>query len=110
MSESEFVSEPIRPDAGTADAGSMASGIPGLPRGFEWRDRHYSIRSLISSWKKSESENHRPGGEKYYRKHYYKVTVDTGDVMTLYAVRHMKAGENARNRWWIHTIERATPE
>ncbi|MCB9852314.1 MAG: cytoplasmic protein [Phycisphaerales bacterium] len=110
MEPAEFVSEPVKPDFGTADAASMARGIPGLPTGFTWRDRHYAIRAVLSSWKRSESENHRPSGEKYYRKHYYKVSVDTGEVMTLYAVRHVKVGENPNQRWWLQSIERDISE
>lgn len=102
----EFVSEPVRPDRGTSDPNAMACGIPGLPTGFVWRDRHYEIREVLESWKHSESETHRPGGERYFRKQYYRVCVDTGEIMTLYALRHVKRGENPKNRWWLQTIER----
>ncbi|HPF39332.1 MAG TPA: DUF6504 family protein [Phycisphaerae bacterium] len=107
MASSEFVAEPVQPDAGTADTANMARGMPGLPTGFTWRDRHYEIRALVSSWKSSESHNHRSSGERYYRKQYFKVTVDSGEVMTLYALRHMKAGENPMRRWWLQSIDRA---
>lgn len=106
MNEAEFVSEPVKPDAGSADAAAMATGVPGLPTGFVWREQHYEIRELLASWKHSEPYNHRAGGDRYYRKHYFKVRVLTGEVMTLYALRHMKAGENAKKRWWLQSIER----
>ncbi len=101
----EFVSEAITPDAATFDASTMARGRPGLPTGFTWRGRHYQIRGVLAEWKHSEAEGHRPGGERYYRKHYFRVVTDSGEVMTIYAVRHTKQGENPRKRWWLYTIE-----
>ncbi len=100
----EFVSETITPDRGTFEAAAMARGQPGLPTGFTWRGRHYTIDSLLEAWKHTELDKHR-SGERYYRKHYYRIRTDTGEVMTLYAVRHLKPGENPRNRWWLFTIE-----
>ena len=106
----EFVSEPITPDAGTFQPEAMARGQPGLPSGFTWRGRHYAIRELLDEWKHSEAYNHTPGGDRYYRKHYFRVRVDRGERMTLYAVRHVKPGENQRKRWWLYSIERGTAE
>lgn len=102
--ESEFVSESITPDAGTHDAAAMARGQAGLPKGFTWRGTHFTIVETISEWKASEAENH-AGGERYYRKHYWKVRVDTGQTMTLYAVRRPKPGENPKRRWWLYTVD-----
>ncbi|MCK6457039.1 MAG: DUF6504 family protein [Phycisphaerae bacterium] len=101
----EFVSEPIRPDAGTFDADAMARGEPGLPAGFTWRDRHYTITSVESCWKESEACDH-ASDERYYRKRYFRVRVDTGELMTLYALRHMKHSESPKKRWWLFTVER----
>ncbi len=100
----EFISEPITPDAGTFDAGAMASGRPGLPAGFTWRGDHYHIREVVSERKASEAEDH-AAGERYYRKHFWKVRVESGQTMTIYAVRHVKPGENPRRRWWLFTID-----
>jgi hypothetical protein len=100
----EFVSEPIKPDPGTGDAAAMARGQPGLPTGFTWRDRHYVIRELLESWKQSEPCDHH-SGERYYRKHYFRVLTDSGETMTLYALRHVKRGQDAKSRWWLYMIE-----
>ena len=102
----EFVSEPIKPDVGAFDVQAMARGQPGLPAGFTWRGRHYGITGLLESWKQSEAEGHRAGGERYYRKHFYRVLTDGGETMTIYAVRHCKPGENPRKRWWLYSIDR----
>jgi len=103
-----FVSEPIRPDAGTFDASRMGRGQPGLPTGFTWRDRHYAITEVLEEWKVSEAEKHR-SGERYYRKHFWRIRVDSGEIMTLYAVRHTKPGESGKKRWWLYTVEAPTP-
>ena len=49
----EFVSDPIAPQAGTFNAGRMATGVPGLPRGFRWRGADYAIEVLLETWKQS---------------------------------------------------------
>jgi hypothetical protein len=105
-----FVSEPIRPDAGTFQAEAMARGMPGLPSGFTWRKRHYTICELLAQWKQCEAYNHTPSGERYYRKHYFRVRVVSGETMTLYAVRHVKRGENPRKRWWLYSVDRGGEE
>lgn len=104
----EFISEPIEPDTGTFDAAAMASGQPGLPSGFTWRDRHYAVVEILSEWKASEAEFH-TRGEKYYRKHFWRIRVDSGERMTIYAVRKVKAGEDPKRRWWLYTIENSRP-
>lgn len=100
----ELVSEPIRPDAGTFNTIAMGRGQAGLPSGFIWRGRHYTITAVLEEWKASEREHHR-SGERYYRKHFWRVRVDGGEVMTLYALRRVKAGENSKKRWWLYSIE-----
>ena len=104
MAEEVFISECVSPDVGTFDVKAMASGQPGLPSGFTWRDQHYRIVEVIREWKASEREFHRRG-EKYYRKHFRKVRVDSGEVMTMYAVRKVKRGESPNRRWWLYSME-----
>ncbi|GJQ25266.1 MAG: hypothetical protein HBSAPP02_02980 [Phycisphaerae bacterium] len=99
----EFISEPITPDAGTFDTAAMATGAPGLPTGFTWREEHHHITEVLSTWKVSEAEDH-ARGELYYRKQFWKVRTDRGLVATVYAVRKVKRGESPRKRWWLYTI------
>jgi len=100
----ELVSEVIQPDHGSFDTAAMARGQPGLPTGFTWRNRHYAIRELLESWKQSEPCDHH-SGERYYRKHFFRVLTDTGEVMTLYALRHVKRGQDPKSRWWLYAVE-----
>ncbi len=107
-SAEEFISEPVCPDPGWFDTRAMAAGLAGLPRGFIWRGRRYRIIEVLSEWKRSEAEHHR-SGERYFRRHYYRVRVDEGRIMTLYVVRQVKSGENARRRWWLYSQETPQP-
>ena len=102
----EFISESVVPDSGTFDTAAMATGQAGLPTGFTWRNRHYQIVGVESQWKASESWNH-AAGERYYRRHYWRVRVHSGQTFTLYTVRKTKSGESARKRWWLYSIDSA---
>jgi len=105
QSHAQLISEPITPDRASFDAAAMARGELGVPSGFAWRERHFVVTGLISHWKQSEAENHAPGGERYYRKHCFRLTVDTGEIMTIYGVRRVKRGESPHRRWWLYSIE-----
>ena len=101
----EFVSESITPDEGTFDRRPMGRAEPGLPAGFIWRDKHFVIVDCLSRWKQSQAENHTRFGERYLRKHFYRVRTDTDEVMILYCQRHTKTGQNPKRRWWLYGIE-----
>ena len=106
MSGPEFVSEPLTPDPLSFDLAAMAIGLPGLPSGFTWRGRHFDVATVLSTWKESEGCTH-GGGERYLRKHFWKVRATSGETLTIYAVRKVKRGESAKQRWWLYTIEEA---
>lgn len=105
--DTEFVSEPVTLDFAAADTSAMARGLAGLPPGFTWRDQHFQIVEVLEDWKRSDVEGGRPGGERYYHRHYYRIRVDTHQTMTLYFVRRPKVGESAKKRWWLYSIDRA---
>lgn len=104
----ELVSESVTPDAGTFDPSAMARGEPGIPAGFTWRGRHYGIAEVLDVWKESEAWDH-AGGERYYRKRFFRIRTESGEEMTLYALRKVKAGESDRKRWWLYTVARSEP-
>ena len=100
-----FVDEAIRPESGTFDVSRMASGEPGLPRAFRWRDQAVRVATVARSWR--ETGNCRHGsGESYVRRHWYEVVTDAGQIMTIYCDRHARRGDN-RRRWWLFSIEDA---
>ena len=104
MSE-EFISEPIKPVAGTFDTAGMTRGEPGLPGRFVWRQQEYAVAEVLQAWK--ESGPCRSGGpEQYLRKHWFKIRTDNGLEMTVYFERQARTKRQAKNRWWLYTINK----
>ncbi|OHB73950.1 MAG: hypothetical protein A2Z25_05490 [Planctomycetes bacterium RBG_16_55_9] len=104
MSE-KFVSEPIKPVAGTFDAAGMTRGEPGLPGQFVWRDKEYTVADVIEVWK--ETGPCKSGApEQYLRKHWYRIRTEDGLEMTLYFERQARSKTQSRVRWWLYTIDR----
>lgn len=101
----ELVSESITPDRAAFDSAPMARGEMGAPRGFTWRGRHYTVNAVLETRKQSEAWNHAPGGERYLRRHCFRIRVDSGEIINIYGVRHVKRGESTRKRWWLYSIE-----
>ena len=104
MSE-EFISEPIKPVAGTFDTAGMTRAEPGLPGRFVWRGKEYAVVDVIEVWK--ESGPCKSGGrEQYLRKHWYKIRTEGGPEMTLYFERQARSKSQSKARWWLYTINR----
>ena len=100
-----FVSEPITPQAGTFDAGAMAAGLPGLPRGFRWRGAAYTVVALLDAWKQSAPEGGRPDGERYLRRHCFRLRMNDDSVWTVYFTRQPPRGGSPKSRWFLYSIE-----
>jgi len=49
----EFISEPIKPVAGTFNSAAMTRGEPGLPERFVWRDTEYTVAEVLEIWKET---------------------------------------------------------
>jgi len=82
MSE-EFVSESIKPVAGTSRTVAMSRGRPVLPGRFIWRGKEYTVAEVLQSWKQS-GPCKSGGSEMYLRKHWFKVKTADGLEMTIY--------------------------
>jgi phosphoribosylglycinamide formyltransferase-1 len=99
----EFISEPIKPVAGTFDTTAMTRGEPGLPGRFIWRDKEYEIADVLEVWK--ELGPCKSGGpEKYLRKHWFRIRTGNGMIMTIYFERQPRAKSQNKIRWWLYTI------
>jgi hypothetical protein len=83
----------------------MATGVPGLPRAFRWRDAEYEIEATLETWKESAPEGGRPGGERYLRRHCFKLRMADGAVWTVYFTRQAPRGGSARTRWFLYSRE-----
>jgi hypothetical protein len=104
INRSDFlVSEPIEPVAGTFDTGAMARGEPGLPSRFVWRKKEYAVTWILDRWKETSPCK---GGarEKYVRKHWYKIRVNSGEVMQIYFERRSMTRGQGRRSWWLFSV------
>lgn len=99
-----FVSEPLIPGPGSANATEMSAGAPGVPSRFNWRDHTYHVRQVLSAWKESGPCTH-GSQEQYVRKHWYDIRTTEGPAMRIYCDRRPSRGRSPRQRWWVFTIE-----
>lgn len=102
----EFVSEPITPQAGTFDATPMAAGLPGLPSGFDWRGAPFEIVERLDAWKQSGPEKGRADGERYLRRHCFRLRMSDGAIWTVYFTRQPSQGGSGKTRWFLYSVER----
>ena len=101
MSE-RFVSEAIRPVAGTGDTARMAAGEPGLPREFVWCGRTISVTAVLRTWRET-GRCHHGSSEMYVRKHWYEVATASDGTMKIYFDRQPRQGRKGP-RWWLFSI------
>jgi len=98
-----FVGEPIEPMEGTFRLSEAAIGEPGLPQSFSWRDRQFVIVAVLEKWKEA-GDCHHGSGERYVRKHWYRVRTDAGLEMRLYFERQQRS---RGSRWRLFTMRNA---
>jgi phosphoribosylglycinamide formyltransferase-1 len=99
-----FVSEPITPLGQSFDTSAMARGEPGLPQQFRWREKDFHLAEVLDHWKE-----HGPcangSGERYLRKHAYRVRTTDGSILQIYFQRSFGRGKfRLKSRWCIQTI------
>ena len=89
---------------GTTELRAMASGLPGMPARFTWRGSEYAVAVVVRAWKGYSPEGGRDGGKTYLRRHWFEVTTESGERMTLYCERQARNPKRAKSRWWLYTI------
>jgi hypothetical protein len=104
----DFVGEAIKPVAGTFDPAGMTRGEPGLPQRFVWRDTEYTLAAVLEVWKEDGPCRH-GSGERYLRKHWFKILTEQGPCMTLFFERQARSQRRSKARWWLYTIDRDPP-
>ena len=102
MSE-QFICEPIKPVVDTIDPHILATGEPGLPKKFVWRDTEYSVSRLIEKWK-TTGPCRNGSRERYVREHWFRIETTDGKEMRIYFERQAKSRRQAKKRWWVHTV------
>jgi hypothetical protein len=100
-----FVSESIVPVSGTFDAAGMSRGEPGLPGKFCWRRKEFTVVQELERWR-DHGDCRNGSGERYVRRHGYRVRTEDGSILRLYFQRSVGRGKiSPKARWWLHSIE-----
>jgi phosphoribosylglycinamide formyltransferase-1 len=100
-----FVSEPITPLNASFDPAGMARGEPGLPHQFRWRKKEFTVARVLEQWKDHGDCAH-GSGERYVRRHGYRIETTDGTIMRLYFQRSFGRGKFTRtSRWRIQSVE-----
>ncbi|MBN2450649.1 MAG: cytoplasmic protein [Lentisphaeria bacterium] len=99
-----FVSEPIVPIPGSFLPGPMAVGEPGIPLRFRWRRREYEVARVLDTWKTTGACRN-GSGERYVRRHGYRIETTDGTRMRIAFDRQPRAGRS-RRRWWLVAMSR----
>lgn len=104
MARTLFVSEPLVPLDASFDTGMMARGEPGLPHQFRWRKTNWEVAEILESRKEHGDCTH-GSGERYVRKHVYRVRTTDGTVLRLHFQRTFGRGRfRIESRWWVHSM------
>ena len=107
MTRERFVSEPIQPVVEAIDTAGMAVGEPGFPTRFVWRDTEYRVDELLEKWKETGPCTS-GGGERYVRKHWFRLRTITGEEMKIYCERKPRSARQRKRRWWLYTVRDAS--
>ena len=97
-----FVSEELKPVAGTAMASMAARGQPGLPQRFHWRKREYRVMAVLEEWK-TTGPCTSGSDEQYVRRHWYRISTEPHALMTVYCDRQAKDRRNPKSRWFVYS-------
>jgi phosphoribosylglycinamide formyltransferase-1 len=100
-----FVSEPLVPLDASFDTNLMARGEPGVPQKFRWRKKEWTVAAILESRREYGDCRH-GSGERYVRKHVYRVQTAEGPVLRIYFQRTFgRTRPGTRARWWVFSVE-----
>ncbi|MDT8389687.1 MAG: DUF6504 family protein [Lentisphaeria bacterium] len=98
-----FVCEQIKPVPGTVDTAAMSIGQPGFPSRFIWRKKEYQLEAILDTWKETGDCRH-GSGERYVRKHWFRIRTVCGRIMNIYFERQAVSRKGSKRRWWLNTV------
>ncbi|HWV99124.1 MAG TPA: DUF6504 family protein [Candidatus Acidoferrum sp.] len=101
-----FIGEPITPEDMSFSPSPMATGKPGLPRKFSWKGKTFAVLEVLEEWKESGDCRH-GSGERYVRKHWFRVRTAEGPELKLYFER--QARSSGGSRWRLYSIRNIEP-
>ncbi len=97
-----FISAPLVPDR-SFNVSEMATGEPGLPAKFRWGQREIVVAEVLERGKEFGDCKH-GSGERYVRKHVYRIRTGDGTVARIYFQRTF-GRSRVTSRWWLHSFE-----
>jgi phosphoribosylglycinamide formyltransferase-1 len=101
-----FVGEGIIPEDMSFSVSPMAMGKPGLPRKFSWKGRRFSVIEVLEEWKECGDCRH-GSGERYVRKHWFRVRTTEDLEMRIYFERQGRS--SGGSRWRLYSIRNLEP-
>jgi Domain of unknown function (DUF6504) len=101
-----FVGEAIAPQDMSFSVSPMATGTPGLPGKFLWKGRTFSVSEILEAWKECGDCRH-GSGERYVRKHWFRIRTTEGLEMRIYFERQGRSGGGSR--WRLYSIRHTEP-
>ena len=99
--QESFVGEGIVPECQSFCTSGMATGKPGLPLSFSWRGKRFSIVEVLEEWKDCGDCRH-GSGERYIRKHWFRVRTTEAQEMRIYFERQGRS--SGGSRWRLYSI------
>lgn len=96
-----FIGEAIVPEDTSFVVSPMTTGAPGLPQAFTWRDKKFSVAEILEQWKEA-GDCHHGSGERYIRKHWFRIRTTDGLEMKLYFERQRRS--SGGSRWRLYTL------
>jgi hypothetical protein len=101
-----FIGEAIQPEDVSFSTAAMATGKPGLPRSFSWKGGSFPILEVLEEWKEA-GDCHHGSGERYVRKHWFRVRTTENREMRIYFERQRRS--SGGSRWRLYSIRTAEP-
>ena len=101
--QEKLISERLEPVLAQAVARPFVIGAPLLPAHFLWRGRQYSVAEVLEEWKET-GPCHHGSGERYVRKHWFRLRMASGEQFKVYFERHARSAKQMKQRWWLYTM------
>jgi phosphoribosylglycinamide formyltransferase-1 len=96
-----FIGEALIPQDTSFSMSPMAAGKPGLPRSFSWKGKEFSVAEIVEEWKECGACRH-GSGERYVRKHWFRIQTSEGLEMKIYFERQGRS--SGGSRWRLYSI------
>lgn len=98
-----LISEKLDPVFDEVDSRQIVPGAPLLPTRFLWKGIDLPVSEILEQWKESGPCRH-GSGERYIRKHWFRLKTASGQEMKVYFQRQPRPGTKSASRWWLYSL------